>query len=63
MTYKKFRNLKVVEQSRYRYKPPPTITLKGQWLQELGFKMGDKVLVKCKDGRLTLTKADEIWEN
>ena len=34
---KEYRELKVLEQSGYQYKPTPTITLKGQWLEELGF--------------------------
>ena len=62
MAYKEYREMKVYEQSGYNYQNTPTIVLKGKWLQELGFSMGDKVSVKCEDGRLTITKADEIWE-
>lgn len=61
MAYKEYRKIKVYEQSGYNYQNTPTIVLKGKWLEELGFSMGDKVMVKCEDGRLTLTKADEIW--
>lgn len=61
MAYKEYREMKVYEQSGYNYQNTPTIVLKGKWLQELGFSMGDKVSVKCEDGRLTITKADEIW--
>lgn len=53
--YKEYRKLKVVEQSGYHYKPTPTITLKGQWLNELGFESGSPVLVKCEDGKLIIT--------
>ena len=56
---KEYRELKVVEQSGYQYKPTPTITLKGQWLKELGFESGNQVIVKCEDGRLTLTLSNE----
>lgn len=63
MAYKEYRDLKVYEQSGYKYQNTPTIVLKGKWLEELGFLMGDKLSVKCEDGRLTITKADEIWEN
>lgn len=63
MAYKEYREMKVYEQSGYNYQNTPTIVLKGKWLQELGFSMGEKVSVKCEDGRLTITKADEIWEN
>lgn len=52
---KEYRNMKVYEISGYRYKPTPTIILKGQWLQKLGFNIGDPVLVKCEDGKLIIT--------
>lgn len=51
---KKERHLKVVEQSGHKYKPTPTITLKGQWLKELGFDIGDKICVKCDDGKIVI---------
>lgn len=60
MAYKEYREMKVYEQSGYNYQNTPTIVLKGKWLQELGFTMGDKVSVKCECGRLIITKADEI---
>ncbi len=59
MAYKEYREMKVYEQSGYNYQNTPTIVLKGKWLQELGFSMGDKVSVKCEDGRLTITKSKE----
>lgn len=58
--YKEYRELKVVEQSGYRYKPTPTITLKGQWLKELGFEINQPVTVKCEGGKLTITISDNI---
>lgn len=58
MAYKEYRELKVYEQSGYHYKPTPTIMLKGQWLQELGFMADTQVVVKCEDGKLTITKAE-----
>lgn len=61
MAYKEYRDMKVCEQSGYRYKPTPTITLKGNWLQELGFEIDTPITVKCEDGRLIITKANEIW--
>lgn len=60
--YKEYRELKVVEQSGYHYKPTPTITLKGQWLKELGFETGSQVRVKCEGGRLIITLKDQIIE-
>ena len=58
--YKKYREIKVIEQSGYRYKPTPTIMLKGQWMAELGFDINRPVLVKCEGGKLTITPRDEI---
>lgn len=46
MAYKEYRDLKVYEQSGYKYQNTPTIVLKGKWLEELGFLMGDKLSVK-----------------
>ena len=45
MAFKKFRNMKVYEQSGYNYKSTPTIMLKGQWLKEAGFNVGDSITV------------------
>ena len=61
MAYKKYREMKVYEASGYQYKRTPSIVLKGQWLSELGFDIGEQIVVKCEDGRLIITKANEIW--
>ena len=53
------RNLKVVSQSGYKYTPTPTITLKGNWLSDLGFKIGDYVMISCEEGRLVITPDSE----
>ena len=58
--YKEYRELKVVEQSGYQYKPTPTITLKGQWLNELGFEVNQPITVKCESSKLIITLRDEI---
>ena len=50
----KNRNLKVVAQSGYKYRETPTITLKGLWLSEAGFQIGDYISVKCENGRLII---------
>ena len=60
MAFKKIRKMKVYEQSGYRYKSTPTIMLKGQWLNELGFEHGTPICVECNGGRLVITRADEI---
>ena len=45
MAMKKFRNMKVYEQSGYQYKSTPAIMLKGQWLREAR-EIADKVAEK-----------------
>ena len=35
------------------------ITLKGQWLKELGFDIGDYVSISCENGKLVITPDDE----
>lgn len=61
MAYKEYREMKVYETSGYQYKRTPSIILKGKWLAELGFDIGEPIEVKCEDGRLIITKANEIW--
>ena len=51
MAMKKFRNMKVYEQSGYQYKSTPAIMLKGQWLREAGFDCGTSITVTCEEGR------------
>ena len=54
------RNLKVIEQSGYRYQATPTVMLKGKWLSEFGFDIGTHVKVECEDGRLIITKEEAM---
>lgn len=58
MAAKHHREIKVYEQSGYRYKPTPTIILKGVWLTELGFEAGDLLEVKCEKCKLIITKVE-----
>ncbi len=48
------------ETSGPKYKPTPTIMLKGEWLKELGFDCGDRINVECQGGKLIITKTDEV---
>lgn len=50
----KKRSIKVYGQSGYKYQETPTIMLKGMWLKELGFDIGDYISVTCEDGRLVI---------
>lgn len=56
---KKERNIKVYCTSGYQYRDTPTIMLKGQWLKEAGFEIGDYITVKCEDGRLVIAQDAE----
>ena len=48
------RELKVYEISGYRYRPTPTIRLQGQWLKKYGFDIGNRIMVHCEDGMITI---------
>ncbi|MDE7331181.1 MAG: type I toxin-antitoxin system SymE family toxin [Lachnospiraceae bacterium] len=50
MKSKKVRNIKVISQNGCNYKPTPTIILKGQWLNEIGFEIGDQIKAECENG-------------
>lgn len=58
----KRRSIKVYGQSGYKYQETPTIMLKGMWLKELGFEIGDYISVVCEDGRLIITPDTEREE-
>ena len=51
---KEVRRFEVYEQSGRNYEPTPTITLKGLWLEELGFGAGTLLKVRCEEGRLVI---------
>ena len=60
MKAKKARHMKVYGQSGYKYKTTPTIMLKGEWLKEVGFEIGDFITVTCENGKLVITPREEI---
>ena len=59
---KKNRSIKVYGMSGYKYQSTPTIMLKGNWLKELGFDIGDYVSVSCENGKLVITPDAERAE-
>lgn len=61
MSFKKVRNMTVYYQyPRWDKKDKvPTIRLKGNWLKEIGFEVGDKIEVECEEGRLVIRKKIE----
>lgn len=55
MKNQKNRSMKVYSQNGRNYKATPTIILKGQWLEEMGFATGDYISVSCENGKLVIT--------
>lgn len=55
----KKRSIKVYGQSGYKYRETPTIMLKGMWLKEAGFDIGDYISVTCEDGKIIITQDAE----
>ena len=55
VTRKDFRELTVSEATNYGRRTAPMLRIQGLWLQELGFNVGDPVLVKCEDRKLIIT--------
>ena len=51
---KEYRELTVGEATNYGRKTAPMLRIQGQWFQELGFNIGDPVLVKCEEGKLII---------
>lgn len=51
------RKLKVYESSGYKYKPIPSIILKGEWLKNCGFDIGQELEVEYSgEGKLIIRK-------
>ncbi len=43
-----------------RYIAVPALALKGKWLEALGFEIGTKVTVECRNGELIIKKGEDI---
>lgn len=41
------------------YKKVPTIILRGQWLEQLGFQVGDEIQVSCANNELVISKISQ----
>ena len=59
MRDKKKHNLKVYGQSGYKYKETPTIILKGQWLKDAGFNIGDNISLECDAGIIIIKNSTQ----
>ena len=59
---KEYRELTVSEACCYGRKSAPMLRIQGLWFQDLGFNIGDPVLVKCEDGKLVITADTALSE-
>lgn len=41
------------------YQVMPEIRLQGKWLEDLGFYVGEKLQVECKDEKIIISKIEE----
>lgn len=55
----KKRSVKVCGQSGYKYRETPMIMLRGMWLKEAGFDIGDYISITCEDGKIIITQDAE----
>lgn len=53
---KEYRELTVSEATNYGRKTAPMLRIQGLWFQELGFNIGEPVLVKCEKGKIVIMK-------
>lgn len=49
------RTLKVYGMSGNKYNETPTIMMKGKWLENFGFKVGQEYNVDCQNGKLIIS--------
>ena len=54
MANKKNRKLKVYRTSGYKYENTPTIILKGKWLADCGFDIGEQIDVQCGNQKIII---------
>lgn len=57
------RRISVYRGSTKDYVPVPKITIQGQWLESLGFSIGDKLVVTCEQDRLTIQKREAKYDS
>ncbi|WP_302303879.1 SymE family type I addiction module toxin [Culturomica massiliensis] len=45
---------------RYDTKEVPYVLLKGNWMYEAGFRPGDKIIITVQDGKLLISKREQV---
>ena len=58
----KFKTYKISE-SYQNNKPVPFIRLKGKWLEELNFNIGEDIIVSKSKNKIIITKPNEEQQN
>ncbi|WP_080664455.1 SymE family type I addiction module toxin [Enterocloster clostridioformis] len=58
-----YKKLKVYEGRQRNYKSVPKIILSGQWLEAIGFSIGNQIEVEYSDDKIIVTKVTEVEEN
>lgn len=61
MAKKEYRELTVSEARGCRA-GIPALRIQGLWFRQLGFDIGDPVLVECEDGKIIITKDEALQE-
>lgn len=56
---KKSRKLTVYGAKNQSYQKIPQIRFDGQWLEALGFCVGDRLQVDCEENKITITKLSD----
>ena len=56
---KSSRKLTVYGKTKQFSQTVPQIRFEGQWLEALGFSVGDKVRLDCEENRITITKLSD----
>lgn len=59
---RKTRKLKVYGQSGYKYQDTPTIILKGKWLEDSGFRIGDTIEVVVSSNSIKIIRLHKLIE-
>ena len=57
-----YKKLKVYQGSQRNYKSVPKIILSGQWLEAIGFSIGNQIEVEYSDDKIIVTKVTETKE-
>lgn len=58
----KSRKLTVYGATGRAYQDTPQIRLQGQWLEAIGFRIGDKIQAACEEKKIIITRLPEATE-